>query len=147
MPKNITPRLIPALLAVAFSGSASASGFALWEQNASGLGNAFAGSAAVADNASTIYFNPAGMTRLRAREFSLGANIITTSFQFQNDGSRVGAFQLAGDGGDGGGTSFVPAVRRIFESRFGKDRIESGGEMISVASGLALLAGEAACDR
>lgn len=43
-----------------------------------------------------------------------------------------------------GGTSFVPAVRRIFESRFGKDRIESGGEMISVASGLALLAGEAA---
>ena len=108
MPRNITPRLIPALLAVAFSGAASASGFALWEQNASGLGNAFAGSAAVADNASTIYFNPAGMTRLQAREFSLGANIITTSFQFQNDGSRVGAFQLAGDGGDGGGTSFVP---------------------------------------
>jgi hypothetical chaperone protein len=42
-----------------------------------------------------------------------------------------------------GGTSFVPAVRRIFESRFGKDRIEVGGEMISVASGLALMAGEA----
>lgn len=40
-----------------------------------------------------------------------------------------------------GGTSFVPAVRRIFESRF-RDRIESGGEMISVASGLALLAAE-----
>ncbi len=108
MPKNITPRLIPALLAVAFSGSASASGFALWEQNASGLGNAFAGSAAVAENASTIYFNPAGMTKLQAREFSVGGNIITTSFKFQDGGSRVGAFQLAGDGGDGGGTSFVP---------------------------------------
>jgi hypothetical chaperone protein len=40
-----------------------------------------------------------------------------------------------------GGTSFVPAVRRIFESRF-RDRIETGGEMISVASGLALLAAE-----
>ena len=108
MPKNITPRLIPALLAVAFSGAANASGFALWEQNASGLGNAFAGSAAVAENASTIYFNPAGMTKLQAREFSLGANIITTSFKFQDGGSRVGAFQLAGNGGDGGGTSFVP---------------------------------------
>ena len=105
MPKNITLRLIPALLAVTFSGGASASGFGLWEQSASGLGNAFAGSAAVAENASTIYFNPAGMTKLQAREFSLGANIITTSFKFQDEGSRVGAFQLAGNGGDGGGTS------------------------------------------
>jgi hypothetical chaperone protein len=37
-----------------------------------------------------------------------------------------------------GGTSFVPAVRRIFETRFGKDRIRAGGEFTSVASGLAL---------
>lgn len=37
-----------------------------------------------------------------------------------------------------GGSSFVPAVRRIFETRFGKDRIRAGGELISVASGLAL---------
>ena len=37
-----------------------------------------------------------------------------------------------------GGSSFVPAVRGIFESRFGKERIRSGGELISVASGLAL---------
>jgi hypothetical chaperone protein len=41
-----------------------------------------------------------------------------------------------------GGTSFVPAVRRIFDERFGADRIEAGGEMISVASGLALRARE-----
>jgi hypothetical chaperone protein len=39
-----------------------------------------------------------------------------------------------------GGSSFVPRVRRIFEDRFGKDRIRAGGEMISVASGLALRA-------
>ena len=37
-----------------------------------------------------------------------------------------------------GGSSFVPAVRAIFESRFGKERIRAGGELISVASGLAL---------
>jgi hypothetical chaperone protein len=41
-----------------------------------------------------------------------------------------------------GGSSFVPAVRRIFESRFGKDRIRSGNEFTSVAHGLALLAAE-----
>ena len=37
-----------------------------------------------------------------------------------------------------GGSSFVPAVRRIFETRFGSENIRAGGELISVASGLAL---------
>ena len=41
-----------------------------------------------------------------------------------------------------GGSSFVPAVRRIFETRFGKDRIRSGNEFTSVAHGLALRAAE-----
>ena len=38
-----------------------------------------------------------------------------------------------------GGTSFVPAVREIFDRRFGADRIESGDELLSIASGLALI--------
>ncbi|SOE18702.1 hypothetical chaperone protein [Hoeflea halophila] len=38
-----------------------------------------------------------------------------------------------------GGTSFVPAVRRIFTGRFAADRIETGGELISIAHGLALI--------
>jgi hypothetical chaperone protein len=39
-----------------------------------------------------------------------------------------------------GGTSFVPAVRRIFTDRFGQDRIRGGNEFTSVAQGLALRA-------
>ena len=39
-----------------------------------------------------------------------------------------------------GGSSFVPAVRRLFEARFGASRIHSGGELTSVAKGLALRA-------
>jgi hypothetical chaperone protein len=39
-----------------------------------------------------------------------------------------------------GGTSFVPSVRRIFETRFGAARIQSGNEFTSVARGLALKA-------
>ncbi|HTW63606.1 MAG TPA: Hsp70 family protein [Bryobacteraceae bacterium] len=42
-----------------------------------------------------------------------------------------------------GGSSFVPAVRRIFEQRFGADRIRTGNEFTSVAAGLALKAREA----
>jgi len=41
-----------------------------------------------------------------------------------------------------GGTSFVPAVRRIFESRFGASRVRTGNEFTSVARGLALRAEE-----
>ena len=39
-----------------------------------------------------------------------------------------------------GGTSFVPAVRQIFESRFGGSRLRAGNEFTSVARGLALKA-------
>jgi hypothetical chaperone protein len=41
-----------------------------------------------------------------------------------------------------GGSSFVPAVRAIFESRFGAQRLRSGNEFTSVARGLALAAAE-----
>ena len=39
-----------------------------------------------------------------------------------------------------GGSSFVPAVRRIFTKRFGPDRLRGGGELTTVAKGLALRA-------
>jgi hypothetical chaperone protein len=38
-----------------------------------------------------------------------------------------------------GGTSLVPAVRRLFTTRFGDRRVEGGGEFVSVAEGLALI--------
>jgi hypothetical chaperone protein len=38
-----------------------------------------------------------------------------------------------------GGTSLVPAVRRLFERRFGAERLAGGGEFVSVAEGLALI--------
>jgi hypothetical chaperone protein len=41
-----------------------------------------------------------------------------------------------------GGLSFVPAVRRIFQTRFGNERIRAGNEFTSVARGLALKAAE-----
>jgi len=37
-----------------------------------------------------------------------------------------------------GGSSFVPAVRHIFENRFGRERIVGGSEFTSVVKGLAL---------
>jgi hypothetical chaperone protein len=41
-----------------------------------------------------------------------------------------------------GGTSLIPRIRRIFEHRFGPDRIASGNELTSIAHGLALIGEE-----
>lgn len=41
-----------------------------------------------------------------------------------------------------GGSSLVPAVRRLFAERFGPDRMASGEELTSIAVGLALIAQE-----
>lgn len=107
MQNIFTPRLVTALIAVAFAGSASAAGFQLLgEQSASGIGNAGAGSAASAENASTVFYNPAGMTQLQDREISLGGTLVKTNFEFSNSGSSTGV--LSGNGGNGGGLGFVP---------------------------------------
>ncbi len=42
-----------------------------------------------------------------------------------------------------GGSSFVPAVRKLFADRFGESKLESGGELVSIASGLALIGAQA----
>jgi hypothetical chaperone protein len=41
-----------------------------------------------------------------------------------------------------GGSSLIPAVREIFVRRFGEERIGGGGELTSIAHGLAMVAQE-----
>lgn len=99
---NMILRTVPALLLVAFSGAASAAAFQLLEQNASGLGNAYAGSAAVADNASTVFFNPAGMTQLgNGIQLSVGVAGVGPSYEFRDQAGVK-------SGGDAGGWAAVP---------------------------------------
>jgi long-chain fatty acid transport protein len=108
MPTQISMKIIPAVLLAALSGTAAASGFQLLEQG-SGLGNAYAGSAAKASDASTIFWNPAGMTQLQAREVSGGLTAVRPSFKFDDNGSQVGpTFGRANDGNDAGGWAYVP---------------------------------------
>ena len=62
---------------------------ALIEQNTSGPGNAYAGQTAAAENASTIYCNPAGMTLLPGRQVSGTFNVIRPTTELtDNGGSR-----------------------------------------------------------
>ena len=91
------------------AGHAFGAAFALQEQNASGLGHAYAGGAAAAEDVSTIFYNPAGLVRLQKAEIVLAANAICPSAKFENNGSQPAAFQqLGGNGGDAGGCAGVP---------------------------------------
>jgi long-chain fatty acid transport protein len=91
-----------ALALAALPGLAFASGFGLIESNADGQGAAYAGSGAVAENASTIFFNPAGMTLLPGRQIVASVHAIRYSAKF-NDGNPA-----TSDGGDAGDLSLLP---------------------------------------
>ena len=70
------------------------------------------------------------------------------------DGAVDESLERSGLGPDGidrvfltGGSSFVPAVRRLFARRFGEAKLEGGAELVSIASGLAYMGLEADLDR
>jgi len=65
----------------------SASGFGLIEHSASGIGNAFAGSAAIAEDSSTIYYNPAGMSELNGSQFIIAGHFISPKIDYSDEGS------------------------------------------------------------
>jgi len=105
--------LLGLILLLASSSAVYASGFALIEQSVSGLGNAFAGGAASADDASTIFFNPAGMTLHDGQQVVSAAHVIVPSAKFtasattppvNSSGSTLGT----NNGGDGGVTGLAP---------------------------------------
>src|SRR6187402_2639856 len=103
-------RIARAAVAAAMAGMTSASyagGFGIATQNGSGTGNAFAGGAAVAEDASTVWYNPAGMTALPGTtNFAISTQILKPSFKFQNTGSTLPPG--TGEGGDGGDWTYIP---------------------------------------
>ncbi|MEO8848635.1 MAG: outer membrane protein transport protein [Casimicrobiaceae bacterium] len=91
------------------AGHSYGAAFALQEQSASGLGNAFAGGAAAAEDASSMSVNPATLSKYTTNQIVMGVHVITPSIKFRDDGSQPAAFQPLGDsGGDGGKTVPLP---------------------------------------
>ncbi len=104
--KIINILLGSSILTVSYS---HAAGFALIEQNASGMGNAYAGGGAVAEDASTIFFNPAGMTYIEGTQAVGALHLIKPTTEFKNNGSLPGAGKPLGDEGpDAGDLAFIP---------------------------------------
>jgi long-chain fatty acid transport protein len=100
---------VAAIVMTAWGTHAHGAGFALQENAGSGTGNAFAGGAASAEDASTVWSNPAGMSRLASPQVAAAVHFITPSFKFQNEGSLPAMFQPFGsNGGDAGSLNVVP---------------------------------------
>ena len=97
------------LSAVAAPASVLAGGFSLNEQSASQMGVANAGAAANPENATTVLFNPAGMSQLSGTNISFGAAVLDIDAEAKSGAKAVN--QLGGDvEGSRGGDIADPAV-------------------------------------
>lgn len=126
-------------VALGHGAPARAAGFALNEHSAIGIGNALAGGGALAEEASTVWFNPASITRL-STQIQGTAHLIAPSFRFTDQGSvqRIGAGTIpllpgARTVDDGGTNALVPNLYYVhrLDDRF------SFGLAINVPFGLA----------
>ena len=100
--RPVTRRLgtcgIAGLLALS-SSSVFASSFALIEQSVSGMGSAYAIGSAGIDDASTIYFNPATMSRLSGSNLTGGLQIVNSRTDFKGGSAEYN--------GNNGGIAFA----------------------------------------
>jgi long-chain fatty acid transport protein len=93
-----------------------AGGFFVPQQTITGIGRAFAGDAAGIDDPSTIFSNPAGMTRLGDAQVSVGVSLIKPTISFKDNGSSAAMPGTLGlpviyggnNGGDPGSWTPVP---------------------------------------
>jgi long-chain fatty acid transport protein len=108
--------LVAAISAVVVTPIAMASGYKLNEQGAAGAGNAYAGRAAVVEDASVVFYNPAGMVKLKRAELTVGCSYIDATGSFDFDSYKNGAGEEYGslngspysDGGNFLSASTIP---------------------------------------
>ena len=111
---KISGFVLAALFGMGFQSTLQAAGFALIEMNASGQGNAYAGAAVGTNDASTIFFNPAGMMNFDGDQLVIVGHYIGPSADFENDGSSLSTSlgplggPINGGDDDGGTSAFVP---------------------------------------
>ncbi|UJS25741.1 OmpP1/FadL family transporter [Thiothrix winogradskyi] len=102
------------------SSAAHAAGFALANQSASGTGNAFAGGAAAAEDASTAWSNPAAMLELGSgKHVSVSAHLVVPEAKFTNGASGP----MTGIDDDGGNNGVVPG---LYGARSINDKLSVG---------------------
>lgn len=102
-----------------YSSTALASGFQLFEQNAVNMGDFTAGGAAIAEDASTAYYNPAGMVRIPNQQLVLSADGVITDIKFSGTNTWTSplvpgfAYSQTQNNIQGGNANIVPAAHYV----------------------------------
>jgi len=81
---SISMTALALLLAAAAAPRAGASGFQLRDQSGSGQGNAYAGISAGGSDISSMFFNPATLTRFSGNQLQFGLTFIQPTSKFSN---------------------------------------------------------------
>ena len=118
--KPRAPRALACALAVSMTlaaGPAAAAGFAVGQTSVSGAGSAFAGGAAAGSDASTLFSNPAGATRLGDSEIVFGGSLVLPRIAFRERGSTLfnGSPLGGNDGSDGGFEVLAPNLYALWD--------------------------------
>ena len=107
--KNSFSKTLLAISIASASTITQAGSFGLIEQSASGQGSAYAGASALGEDASTIYFNPAAMTRLSGQQIVIAGHVVSPNADFTNNGSTDAFGQpLSGANSSTGDPAFIP---------------------------------------
>lgn len=119
MKNNIKNSFTKTLLVISIASASSmaqAGSFGLIENSASGQGSAYAGASALGEDASTVYFNPAGMTRLSGSQVVVAGHVISPNATFTNNGSTDAlGTPLPGPNSSTGAPAFVPNFYYVTE--------------------------------
>jgi long-chain fatty acid transport protein len=111
---RLSRAVLGALMALLAVTPALAAGFLVRENSAEAVATSYAGNGSRASGPDTVFSNPAGMTRLQADGFELGAAVILPSSTFSGSARQatpLGPVPLAGNnGGDNGRTALIPNV-------------------------------------
>lgn len=131
----LTIKRLSCFSALLFSSHIFAGGFQLHEENVSGLGNTYAGAAAVAEDSSTGFFNPAGLPELCHPQLLMSGTVINLNndVRFHESSTNYltvpapGDPTVTGDTRDeSGGWHLIPAFHASMPFEFYNRRMAVG---------------------
>lgn len=117
--KGFTVRRLTSLMCAAgiltISSHALASGYQIWEQDIASIGNFHAGYAATANDASTAFYNPAGIPRIKNQQAMMGAAFVASDFKYTGSISvnTLNAGDPVNVTNQGGASAVIPNIHYV----------------------------------
>jgi long-chain fatty acid transport protein len=97
------------------SHDAMSAGFMIRENSAESIATVYAGNASRADDVSTVFNNPAGMSWLRGSQLEVGSAVVLPSIKFHGNATVGSAVIPANDQRNAGVTTAIPHLYGMFD--------------------------------